>query len=168
MHCHSDSTIRTTCNKVLRKRKQCTVILEHIAHFSRFLSTAIRPPHPPFFVSLYSVPSPSITTCTYLTFISPFSVSFISIAISFNLSSVLSFRWRSSFMHTCEEKLRWIEQPKWGQWRHDASLGYRPAEQDHIRVFDSDRICSWFGTAYDDMPTKWEEHIATASARVRP
>ena len=42
------------------------------------------------FVSFYSVPSPSIYTCTCLTFMSPFCVFLICIAICFTLSSVFS------------------------------------------------------------------------------
>jgi hypothetical protein len=45
-------------------------------------------------------------------------------------------------------------------------LGYRPAEQDHIHVFDSGRIGSCSGTAFDDKPTKWEAHFANRFCKI--
>ena len=117
------------------------------------------------FVPLYSVPSPYISTCTYLTFISPFSVSPICSAISFTLSSVLSFWLQSYLMPVCEAELGWIEQrnednedetPVWVTGLHSKTT--------YTQVFDSDRVRSRFGKAFDDKPTEWEERFA----RLRP
>jgi len=162
MHCHSHPINRTTCYKELWKWNRWMVTFEQITplFLCHFLSTTFI-----FFVCSFvfhflSLSPPPISTCTYLTFISPFSVSRICIAISFTLSSVLSFG--GKVIWCPHVKQIWAESSSKNEGNEDKTPAWVTVLQSkttYMHVFDSDRIGSCFGTAFEDKPTEWEEHF---------